>query len=330
MPTTTDIRRYLNVAYGDEELTILCFDRFRAVHDGFAAGMSMGQKIQRLLEYCERHDAISELLTALERDRPKQFEATFGPLTAASAPAHRTPRAATVQEDARELESQRRQLAEMLESLRLIEERKAEYVLGVEVPLQLVKEERKLRERIAGLEERIRRLEEAVRKTGNTPPQVGGGGGESLPSAVEAGDRYYSCFISYSSKDEAFAERLHGDLEARGVECWFAPEDMRIGDKIRQRIDDEILQHAKLLLILSANSVASDWVESEVEAAFDKERSTKTTVLFPIRLDDAVMTTQAAWAAEIRRTRHIGDFSKWQDAGAYARGLARLLRDLEK
>jgi hypothetical protein len=48
---------------------------------------------------------------------------------------------------------------------------------------------------------------------------------------------YYSCFISYSSKDQDFAERLHADLQNKGVRCWFAPEDMKIGDKIRDRID---------------------------------------------------------------------------------------------
>ena len=52
---------------------------------------------------------------------------------------------------------------------------------------------------------------------------------------------------------------------------------------------------------------------SEVEAAFEKERKQKRTVLFPIRLDDAVMETDEAWAAEIRRTRQIGDFRKWKE-----------------
>ena len=36
---------------------------------------------------------------------------------------------------------------------------------------------------------------------------------------------FYSCFISYSSKDQEFAERLHADLQSKNVRCWFAPED---------------------------------------------------------------------------------------------------------
>ncbi len=39
--------------------------------------------------------------------------------------------------------------------------------------------------------------------------------------------QYHSIFISYSSKDQSFAERLYADLQANGVRCWFAPEDMK-------------------------------------------------------------------------------------------------------
>jgi hypothetical protein len=139
----------------------------------------------------------------------------------------------------------------------------------------------------------------------------------------------FTCFISYSSRDNAFAEKLHDDLEGHGVQCWFAPHDMKIGDRIRQRIEDSIQGYDKLLLVLSAHSVESTWVESEAETAFEKERQQKQPVLFPIRLDDAVMQTRYAWAAEIRRTRHIGDFRGWTDPQAYKQALDRLLRDLQ-
>jgi len=58
-----------------------------------------------------------------------------------------------------ELASLRRQLAEARENLRLIQERKSEYVLGTDIPLQLVKEERQLMERTAELEQRVERSE---------------------------------------------------------------------------------------------------------------------------------------------------------------------------
>jgi hypothetical protein len=140
---------------------------------------------------------------------------------------------------------------------------------------------------------------------------------------------YYSCFISYSSKDEEFAERLHADLRGKGVRCWFAPEDLKIGARLRPSFDEAIRVHDKLMVLLSEYSVKSPWVEKEVETAFENERQQNRTVLFPLRLDEAVMETDQAWAADIRRTRHIGDFRNWKDHDSYKKGFDRLLRDLK-
>lgn len=138
------------------------------------------------------------------------------------------------------------------------------------------------------------------------------------------------CFISYSSKDDAFARRIHEDLEHSGFECWFAPHDLPIGAKIRKGIDEAIGSHHKLILILSRNSIASAWVEKEVETAFEKEARDKTLVFIPIRLDNAVMETDEAWAADIRRQRNIGDFSGWENDAQYRKALKRLVHDLRR
>ena len=62
-------------------------------------------------------------------------------------------------------------------------------------------------------------------------------------------------------------------FQGKGVRCWFAPEDLPWGEKIRPGIDQAIRKHEKLLLVLSAQSVISDWVEQEVETAFERERN---------------------------------------------------------
>lgn len=142
--------------------------------------------------------------------------------------------------------------------------------------------------------------------------------------------QYYSLFISYSSQDDTLARRLHADLQANGVRCWFAPEDMKTGDKIRTRIDEAIHLQDKLLLLLSEHALKSSWVENEVEAAMEKEQHQQREVLFPIRLDENVMQTTQAWAAKLRRTRHIGDFTHWNNPQAYQQAFNRLLRDLKK
>ena len=142
--------------------------------------------------------------------------------------------------------------------------------------------------------------------------------------------QFYSCFISYASKDHTFAQRLYADLQDSGVRCWFAPEDMKAGARIRDTIDQQIRLRQKLLIILSSASLASEWVEDEVEAALEEERTSpeRRTVLVPIKIDLAVEETNSAWARTIRRKRHIGDFTSWEDNDTYQKALTRLLRDL--
>lgn len=140
---------------------------------------------------------------------------------------------------------------------------------------------------------------------------------------------FYSAFLSYSKDDHDFVARLRADLQARSVRVWFAPEDLKIGGRFAELIEESIRVYDKLMIVLSRSSVASRWVEREVNAALEREDRDSRTVLFPIRIDDAVKETTAPWAADIRRSRYIGDFSRWKEHDAYAKALERLLRDLK-
>jgi len=151
-----------------------------------------------------------------------------------------------------------------------------------------------------------------------------------LPSLSDQPLQFYDCFISYSSRDDTFARRLYADLQARGVRCWFAPEDLKIGDIFMERIEHSIRVYSKLIIILSKHSIESSWVEREVDAAFEKERKQKSVVLLPIRLDKAVKESDKPWAAEIRRRRHIGDFSKWRQPEDYQKSFEQLLEALKR
>jgi hypothetical protein len=149
-----------------------------------------------------------------------------------------------------------------------------------------------------------------------------------LPSLLNQPVQMYSCFISYSSKDREFTERLHADLQSKGVRCWFAPHDLPIGAKTLDALDQAIRLRDKLLLILSKNALASNWVEDEVNKAFAEERDRRQLVLFPIRIDNSVMQAPEPWARKLRDQRNIGDFRKWKDNNTYQASLNRLIRDL--
>ena len=177
-------------------------------------------------------------------------------------------------------------------------------------------------------------IDTLVRSHGNIPEAFLKGAG--VPDTVIAYARslvqhpieYYTCFISYSHHNQDFAEQLYKDLQFKGVRCWFAPEDMDIGDKIRPRIDETIRLFDKLLLVLSQHSIASSWVAYEVERALNKEPNGVPNVLYPVRLDDTILTCTTSWAQDIKDTRHIGDFTDWKNHDGYQKNFDRLLRAL--
>ena len=127
--------------------------------------------------------------------------------------------------------------------------------------------------------------------------------------------QFYSSFISYSTKDQEFADQLYADLQKKGVRCWFAPKVLKISDRFQERIDESIRLLDKVIIVLSKNSVKSPWVEREVNAGREREDSDreKRAVLFPICIDEAAMKAKQPWVADIRRSGHIGEFYQWRD-----------------
>ena len=74
---TADIRRFLIEAFSSDELSTLCADYFRDVYEEFESGMVKSQKIRLLLDYCQYHDVIPNLLAAIQKARPEQYEKQF-------------------------------------------------------------------------------------------------------------------------------------------------------------------------------------------------------------------------------------------------------------
>jgi TIR domain/Pentapeptide repeats (8 copies) len=148
---------------------------------------------------------------------------------------------------------------------------------------------------------------------------------------------YYSCFISYSTQDQEFADRLYADLQAKGVRCWFAPHDIKSGRKIHEQIDEAIRLHDRLLLILSEHSMSSEWVKTEIAKARRRETKEGKRVLFPVRLVGFERLrdwecfdgdTGKDSAREIREY-FIPDFSNWKDHDSYRTAFDQLVQDLK-
>lgn len=144
---------------------------------------------------------------------------------------------------------------------------------------------------------------------------------------------FFSCFISYSHKDEEFARILYERMRSEDLRVWFAPEEMKGGRTIHDQIDEAIQLFDKLLIILSRESMSSDWVVTEIRKARQQESERGRRVLFPIRVVD--FEEIRGWrcfdsergkdlAVEIREY-FIPDFSHWRNEEAFGKAFDQLL-----
>lgn len=142
--------------------------------------------------------------------------------------------------------------------------------------------------------------------------------------------RYYTCFLSHSSKDMLFCDRLYADLQARGVRVWYFPEDATWGRTVWGEIDRAIKVYDKLVVICSERSLQSGPVLREVERALRQEDRTGAEVLFPVRLDDYVFKPWEHERKDDVLSKVIGDFIGWDtSATKYDASFKRLLAGLQ-
>jgi hypothetical protein len=161
-----------------------------------------------------------------------------------------------------------------------------------------------------------------------------------IARSIRAGPaiQWHSCFISYSTKDEAFARRLHSRMREANLRVWFAPEDLKGGKKLHEQLFEAIQLHDRLLLVLSEHSIQSEWVTTEIRKARETEKKENRRKLFPIRLTS--LETLRGWtcfdadtgkdlAIEVREY-FIPDFSNWKAHDAFETAFVRLKKDLQE
>jgi hypothetical protein len=108
---------------------------------------------------------------------------------------------------------------------------------------------------------------------------------------------------------------------------------------VLHQIEEAIRKYDKLLLILSPDSMNSNWVEQEIINAIQKEQQQQKQVLFPISIVPFEQIKK--WkrfdsdsgrdlAREIREY-HVPDFSLWRsDQATHKTAFDRLLKDLKQ
>ncbi|MCF2140510.1 MAG: toll/interleukin-1 receptor domain-containing protein [Candidatus Lokiarchaeota archaeon] len=67
-------------------------------------------------------------------------------------------------------------------------------------------------------------------------------------------------FISYSSRDRTFAERIANRLKKNGINTWFDHWALYTGDSINDKIETGLANANALLIVFSENSIVTIFI----------------------------------------------------------------------
>lgn len=91
-----------------------------------------------------------------------------------------------------------------------------------------------------------------------------------------------SIFMSHTSVDKPFVEKLARDMEKYGTRIWYDKYEIKVGESIFWKIDEGIDNCDFLGMVISKEAWESEWVRKEVAAAWNKQMGMKRNIILPI------------------------------------------------
>lgn len=94
-----------------------------------------------------------------------------------------------------------------------------------------------------------------------------------------------SIFLSHNSKDKPFVRKLASDLRSQGFYVWVDEAEIKLGDSLIEKIRDGLDRVEYVGVVLSNNSINSQWVKKEIDIAMNQEIEDKKIKVLPLMLE---------------------------------------------
>src|SRR5258708_2506522 len=112
--------------------------------------------------------------------------------------------------------------------------------------------------------------------------------------------------LSHSRSDVAFVDWLAGQLVTRRHHIWMDRWELSIGDSLISKIQSALTDSDAMLIVLSKNSVASEWCKKELNSGLMRELEEKRVLVLPCVIDDCTIPL-------FMREKLYADFRKDRD-----------------
>jgi hypothetical protein len=113
-------------------------------------------------------------------------------------------------------------------------------------------------------------------------------------------------FMSHSSLDKWFVNKVADDLKSLGHDVWLDERDIKVGQSIPQAIQKGINEADYVILFLSTNSVFSKWVEVEWVTKFMSEVESGSVKILPALIESCEVPP-------LLKIKKYADFTKSYD-----------------
>lgn len=96
-------------------------------------------------------------------------------------------------------------------------------------------------------------------------------------------------FISYSHKDKEFVDKLAINLVQRRHHIWMDRWELNVGDSLIDKVQTALTKSSAILLIISKNSLESQWFKKELNAGLVRELEERKTLIIPCKIDESAL-----------------------------------------
>lgn len=93
-------------------------------------------------------------------------------------------------------------------------------------------------------------------------------------------------FLSRTSIDKPFVEKLSADLKRLGIESWVDKYEIKVGESIFWRVEEGLKESEYFAIVLSPEALKSEWVKSEISVAWDRKMMVGKNAILPLLYRD--------------------------------------------